>query len=107
MGDAYKKPSTDAAATAIARVAKSLGAVSRNTTVADITSGEVVAVELNGAAPSAGTATIRARATGAILLGCSEVPGNPNDGMHWSIQGTTLTVTGPDAGTVTVYFWVF
>jgi len=68
----------------------------------DITRGDVVEVNLNIA--STGSASVKPRRTGAILIGASFTG---NGEYRWEINSTVLTVTANADLTGTFTFWVF
>lgn len=68
----------------------------------DITKGDVVVVEFDAAATA--SETVKARRTGAILIGASF---SGNGEYRWEISDTTLTVTANGALTGAFTFWVF
>jgi hypothetical protein len=109
MGDPLKTFNTDAVSTALKRVTKSLGGVTRNAVVGDITRGEVVEVQVGTATATSGTgqATVGARRTGAVLIAI-EMSTPVGQQFNWWIDGETLYVETSDTtkyGTLT--FWVF
>lgn len=108
MAKPYRTKGLDRASTAIKAAT---GAFAHNIRTGDITKGEVIEVEMDGASGNAaGTAEIRARSTGALYLGqdgANAAADANRIGYDWYIDGTTLTVRGPNLNTNTVYFWVF
>jgi hypothetical protein len=81
---------------------RSIGVEPTALVTGDITRGEVVTITLDNEA--GGTATVKPRRSGAILLDCTD---NTQTYLGHYIDGNNLVVTFGGNATGTVTFWVF
>lgn len=105
----FQKLSRDRAAQNIKRSVTNPTSVNAPLTIGDITKGEVVEVLVGEGVTTdtGGTARVKERRTGAILLGYTTSSGDSNLQFKWSIDRVTLTLL-VEASTVAIFrFWVF